>query len=38
MKRILVLLLLCLLLLPAALAEDSRIGIISAMPKRWTCF
>jgi len=32
MKKILVLLLLCLLLLPAALAEDSRIGIISAMP------
>ena len=32
MKRILVLLLFCLLLVPAALAEDSRTGIISAMP------
>ena len=32
MKKILVLLLLCLLLVPAALAEEPRIGIISAMP------
>lgn len=32
MEKILALLLLCLLLVPAALAEDSRIGIISAMP------
>ena len=32
MKKILFLLLFCLLLVPAALAEDSRIGIISAMP------
>ena len=31
MKRILALLLLCLLVVPAALAEDSRIGIVSAM-------
>ena len=32
MKKMLALLLLCLLLVPAALAEDFRIGIVSAMP------
>ena len=31
MKKTLILILLCILLIPAALAEDSRIGIISAM-------